>query len=60
MLIKTFSITQNMEAQSGYGSDKYTAGATEHGAFLAKGRLTGLQFDTFFTDDLYFKPGKLL
>ncbi len=49
-----------MEAQSGYGSDKYTAGATEHGAFLAKGRLTGLQFDTFFTDDLYFKPGKLL
>ena len=26
-----------------------------HGALLAKGRLLGLQFDTLFTDDLYFK-----
>ncbi len=27
----------------------------KHGALLAKGRLTGVQFDTLFTDDLYFK-----
>lgn len=27
----------------------------QHGALLAKGRLLGLQFDTLFTDDLYFK-----
>lgn len=27
----------------------------QHGAMLAKGRLLGLQFDTLFTDDLYFK-----
>ena len=27
----------------------------KHGALLAKGRLLGLQFDTLFTDDLYFK-----
>lgn len=27
----------------------------QHGAMLAKGRLLGAQFDTLFTDDLYFK-----
>ena len=27
----------------------------QHGALLAKGRLLGLQFDTLFTDGLYFK-----
>ena len=27
----------------------------KRGALLAKGRLTGIQFDTLFTDDLYFK-----
>lgn len=27
----------------------------QHGALLAKGRILGLQFDTLFTDDLYFK-----
>lgn len=27
----------------------------QHGALLAKGRLTGIQFDALFTDDLYFK-----
>lgn len=26
----------------------------QHGAMLAKGRLPGIQFDTLFTDDLYF------
>ncbi len=29
--------------------------AKQHGALLAKGRLLGIQFDTLFTDDLYFK-----
>ena len=27
----------------------------QHGGLLAKGRLLGVQFDTLFTDDLYFK-----
>lgn len=27
----------------------------QHGALLAKGRLTGVQFDTLFTNDLYFE-----
>ena len=26
----------------------------QHGALLAKGRLLGIQFDTLFTDNLYF------
>lgn len=30
----------------------------KHGALLAKGRLNGVQFDTLFTDDLYFKISK--
>lgn len=30
----------------------------KHGALLAKGRLLGLQFDTLFTDGLYFSLGK--
>lgn len=30
----------------------------QHGALLAKGRLLGLQFDTLFTDDLYFRISK--
>ena len=30
----------------------------QHGALLAKGWILGLQFDTLFTDDLYFKLGK--
>lgn len=30
----------------------------KHGALLAKGRLLGIQFDTLFTDDLYFNIGK--
>lgn len=30
----------------------------QHGALLAKGRLLGLQFDTLFTDGLYFEIGK--
>ena len=30
----------------------------QHGALLAKGRLTGIQFDTLFTDNLYFNISK--
>lgn len=30
----------------------------QHGAMLAKGRLTGIQFDTLFTDGLYEKIGE--
>lgn len=30
----------------------------QHGALMAKGRLLGIQFDTLFTDDLYFKISK--
>ncbi len=30
----------------------------QNGALLAKGRLTGIQFDVLFTDDLYFKISK--
>lgn len=30
----------------------------QHGALVAKGRLLGIQFDTLFTDDLYFKIAK--
>lgn len=30
----------------------------QRGALLAKGRLTGIQFDALFTDDLYMKIGK--
>lgn len=29
--------------------------AKQHGGLLAKGRLLGVQFDTLFTDDLYFE-----
>ncbi len=30
----------------------------QHGALLAKGRIAGVQFDTMFTDDLYWKIGE--
>ncbi|MCR4728261.1 MAG: low specificity L-threonine aldolase [Lachnospiraceae bacterium] len=30
----------------------------QHGALLAKSRIAGIQFDTLFTDNLYFKIGK--
>ncbi|MEE0955424.1 MAG: beta-eliminating lyase-related protein [Eubacterium sp.] len=30
----------------------------QHGAMLAKGRITGIQFDALFTDDLYRKLGE--
>lgn len=36
----------------------FVAQIKQHGALLAKGWVTGLQFDTLFTDDLYFKLGR--
>lgn len=30
----------------------------QHGALLAKGRITGIQFDTLFTEDLYYEVGR--
>ena len=30
----------------------------QHGALMAKGRVMGIQFDTLFTDDLYWKVGQ--
>ena len=36
----------------------FTNAVKKRGALLAKGRLVGLQFDTLFTDDLYFRLGE--
>ncbi len=36
----------------------FAALAKQRGALLAKGRLLGIQFDTLFTDNLYYKNGK--
>ena len=36
----------------------FTTSVKKRGALLAKGRLLGIQFDTLFTDDLYFKISK--
>ena len=33
----------------------FLSSVKKRGALLAKGRLTGIQFDTLFTDDLYFE-----
>lgn len=35
----------------------FTTIVKQHGALVAKGRLFGVQFDRFFTDDLYMKIG---
>jgi len=36
----------------------FVTSVKQNGALLAKGRLLGVQFDTLFTDDLYFRIGK--
>ena len=36
----------------------FTTTIKQQGALLAKGRVLGVQFDTLFTDDLYFKISK--
>ncbi len=38
--------------------DHFLTIAKNHSALLAKGRLTGVQFDALFTDELYFKIGR--
>ena len=40
---------------SGKAPEHFFTMVKQHGALLAKGRLTGLQFDTLFTDGLYFR-----
>ncbi|HFH6672382.1 TPA: low specificity L-threonine aldolase [Streptococcus agalactiae] len=37
---------------------QFTTIVKQHGALLSKGRLLGLAFDRFFTDNLYLKIGK--
>ena len=39
---------------SGMKAPKYFTTVKRHGALLAKGRMLGIQFDTLFTDQLYF------
>ena len=44
---------------SGMKAPKYFfTNVKRHGALLAKGRMLGIQFDTLFTDGLYFKISK--
>lgn len=38
--------------------DHFITMKKQNGALLAKGRLLGIQFDTLFTDDLYFRISK--
>jgi len=40
---------------SGKAPEHFFTMVKQHGALLAKGRLLGIQFDTLFTDGLYFK-----
>ena len=43
---------------SGKAPEHFFTMVKQHGALLAKGRLTGIQFDTLFTDGLYLKIAK--
>ena len=44
---------------SGMKAPKYFfTNVKRHGALLAKGRMLGIQFDTLFTNNLYFKISK--
>ena len=38
--------------------ERFLSQTKQHGAMLAKGRLTGVQFEALFTDDLYFEISK--
>lgn len=40
------------------GPKQFLTKIKQRGAMLAKGRLIGIQFDTLFTDDLYFRLGR--
>lgn len=41
-----------------YAPKHFTTIIKQHGALLAKGRLLGIQFDTLFTENLYFNISK--
>ncbi len=43
---------------NGNAPSHYVTRIKQHGDLLAKGRLIGIQFDTLFTNDLYFELGK--
>jgi len=43
---------------SGNTPKHFLTSIKQHGALLAKGRLLGIQFDTLFTDNLYFEISK--
>ena len=38
--------------------ERFLSQTKQHGAMLAKGRLTGVQFEALFTDELYFEISK--
>lgn len=42
----------------GQTPERFLSQTKQHGAMLAKGRLTGVQFETLFTDGLYFNISK--
>ena len=42
----------------GQAPERFLSQTKQHGAMLAKGRLTGVQFEALFTDDLYFEISK--
>lgn len=42
----------------GKAPEHFFTSIKRHGALLAKGRLTGVQFDTLFTDNLYLEIGR--
>ncbi len=41
-----------------YTPEHFLTMVKQHGAMIAKSRLTGVQFDALFTDDLYFEIGR--
>lgn len=44
--------------KKGEAPERFLSQTKQHGAMLAKGRLTGVQFEALFTDDLYFDISK--
>ena len=44
--------------KNGQTPERFLAQTKQHGAMLAKGRLTGVQFEALFTDNLYFEISK--
>ncbi len=44
--------------KKGEAPERFLSQTKQHGAMLAKGRLTGVQFEALFTDNLYFDISK--